>query len=102
MDRPFNIPDEFVDGFAKAGASLWRSLSWPINGESDGAMRNSPLAPSGRIAELQADYLKGLYRLTEHFMTSAAGGQGNGVSNPRAAIAGSTARSGGRIRSTAC
>ncbi|UPK25429.1 PHA/PHB synthase family protein [Bradyrhizobium sp. 195] len=82
MDRPFNIPDEFVDGFAKAGASLWRSLSWPINGESDGAMRNSPLAPSGRIAELQADYLKGLYRLTEHFMTSAAGGQGNGGIEP--------------------
>lgn len=82
MDRPFNMPDEFVDGFAKAGASLWRSLGWPINGEGDGAMPNSLPAPSGRIAELQADYLKGLYQLTEHFMTSAAGGQGNGGIEP--------------------
>ncbi|MCP3379922.1 class I poly(R)-hydroxyalkanoic acid synthase [Bradyrhizobium sp. CCGUVB4N] len=82
MDRPFNMPDEFVDAFAKAGASLWRSLGWPENGERDGAMINSPLASSGRIAELQADYLKGLYQLTEHLMISAAAGQGNGGIEP--------------------
>ena len=28
INRPFNMPDEFVDGFMKAGASLWRSLGW--------------------------------------------------------------------------
>jgi polyhydroxyalkanoate synthase len=82
MTRPFNMPDEFVDSFAKAGASLWRSLGWATNGERDGTTVSSPLASSGRIAELQADYLKGLYRLTEHFITSAAGGQGNGSVEP--------------------
>ena len=82
MDRPFNMPDEFVDAFAKAGTSLWRSLGWPENGERDGAMVNSPPASSGRIAALQVDYLKGLYQLTEHLLTSAAGGQGNGGVEP--------------------
>jgi polyhydroxyalkanoate synthase subunit PhaC len=82
MTRPFNMPDEFVDGFAKAGASLWRSLGLAANGERDGAAISSPLASSARIAELQAEYLKGLYQLTEHFTKSAAGGQGNGSVEP--------------------
>ena len=37
MDRPFNMPDEFVEGFMKAGASLWRSLGWTPNGDRDDA-----------------------------------------------------------------
>jgi polyhydroxyalkanoate synthase subunit PhaC len=82
MTRPFNMPDEFVDAFAKAGASLWRSLGGAANGEHDGAAISSPLASSARLAELQADYLKGLYQLTEHFIKSAAGGQGNGSVEP--------------------
>ncbi|MHC2386489.1 PHA/PHB synthase family protein [Bradyrhizobium liaoningense] len=82
MDRPFNMPDEFVDAFAKAGASLWRSLGWPASDERDGAAISSSLASSGRVAGLQADYLKGLYQLTEHFMTSAAGGQADGGVEP--------------------
>ncbi|UWU66237.1 alpha/beta hydrolase [Bradyrhizobium sp. NC92] len=76
------MPDEFVDAFAKAGASLWRSLGWPTGDEHDGAAISPPLASSGRIVELRADYLKGLYQLTEHFMTSAAGGHGNGGVEP--------------------
>ena len=79
MNRPFNMPDEFVDGFAKAGASLWRSLGRTANGESDGAAVNSPLGSPGRIAELQVDYLNGLYQLSEHIIRSAAGGQSKGV-----------------------
>ncbi|MCK1617406.1 class I poly(R)-hydroxyalkanoic acid synthase [Bradyrhizobium sp. 159] len=82
MDRPFNMPDEFVDAFAKAGASLWRSLGWPSNDERDGAMINPSLASSGRIAELQVEYLKGLYQLSEHHVTSAADGKGNGGIEP--------------------
>ena len=82
MTRPFNMPDEFVDGFAKAGASLWRSLGLAANGERDGAAISSPLASSARIGELQAEYLKGLYQLTEHFIKSTAGGQGNGSIEP--------------------
>ena len=82
MNRPFNMPDEFVDGFLKAGESFWRSLGGAANGERDGATISLPLASSGRIAELQAEYLKGLYQLTEHFITSTAGGQGNGGVEP--------------------
>src|SRR5947199_6308191 len=66
MNRPFNMPDEFVDGFVKAGASLWRSLGWTANGERDGTALDEPFSSSGRIAELQADYMKGLYKLAEH------------------------------------
>ena len=48
---------------------------------------SSALGPSGRIAELQADYLKGLYQLTEHIIKSAAGGRSEGgVETPRAVI----------------
>ncbi|TGN89952.1 class I poly(R)-hydroxyalkanoic acid synthase [Bradyrhizobium yuanmingense] len=82
MDRPFNMPDEFVDAFAKAGASLWRSLGWPTNDERNGAMINPSLASSGRIAELQVEYLKGLYQLSEHLVASAMDGKGNGGIEP--------------------
>lgn len=84
MNQPFNMPDEFVDGLIKAGASLWRSLGGAANGERDGATLGSPLDSSGRIAQLQADYLKGLYQLSEHIIKSAAGGQGEAaVETPR-------------------
>ena len=36
MNRPFNMPDEFVDGFMKAAASLWRSLGWAPSADGDG------------------------------------------------------------------
>ena len=65
MNRPFNMPDEFVEGFMKAGASLWRSLGWTPNGDRNGASVSSALSSSGRIAELQADHLMRLYQLTE-------------------------------------
>jgi len=84
MNRPFNMPDEFVDGFMKAGASFWRSLGGAAVGERDGTAVNSPLGSSERIAELQADYLKGLYRLSEHIIKSAGAGQGEeSVETPR-------------------
>ena len=54
MNRPFNMPDEFVEGFMKAGASLWRSLGWTPSADHNGAGASSALSSSGRIAELQA------------------------------------------------
>jgi polyhydroxyalkanoate synthase len=73
MNRPFNMPDEFVEGFMKAGASLWRSLGWTPNGDHDGAGLGATLNSSGRISELQADHLMRLYQLTEQVIKSAAG-----------------------------
>ena len=103
MNRPFNMPDEFVEGFMKAGASLWRSLGWTPNADRNDASVSSALSSSGRIAELQADHLMRLYQLTEGVFKSAAGMQTEGgPSNLRAAIAGSTPRNGGTIRSIVC
>lgn len=82
MNRPFNVPDEFVEGFLKAGESLWRSLGWAPNSDRDGANLGSALNLSGRLAELQAEHMKRLYQLTEHVIKSAAGVQGEGGIEP--------------------
>ena len=82
MNRPFNVPDEFVDGFMKAGASLWRSLGWVPNADRDGTAFSSTLSSSGRIAELQADHLMRLYQLTESVFKSAAGMQTDATLEP--------------------
>jgi len=75
MNRPFNMPDEFVEGFMKAGASLWRSLGWAPGAGGEGTTLKSTLSSSERIAELQADHLMRLYQLTESVFKSAAGMQ---------------------------
>ena len=99
MNRPFNMPDEFVEGFMKAGASLWRSLGWAPSADRDGTMFSSTLNSSGRIAELQADHLMRLYQLTESVFKSAAGMQTEAALEPARATAGSAARNGGITRS---
>ena len=78
MSRPFNMPDEFVEGFMKAGADLWTALGWTPNAGHDGASLGSP----GRIAELHADHLMRLYQLTEHAFKSAAGLQSEAAVEP--------------------
>ena len=70
MNRPFNMPDEFVEAFVKAGASLW------------GALGLAPGGAGARIAELQAEYLKRSVELTEALFASAAGGRGDAAIEP--------------------
>src|SRR6267154_5301258 len=82
MNRPFNMPDEFVDGFVKAGASLWRSLGWTADADREGTGAGAALGSPGRIAELQADHLMRLYQLTEHAIKSAAGLQAEAAVEP--------------------
>ena len=83
MSRPFNMPDEFVEGFQKAGESLWRSLGWmPAQNGHDGAKPASALDASARLAQLQAEHLTRLYQLTEHVLKSAAGAQSEGAIEP--------------------
>ena len=82
MNRPFNMPDEFVEGFMKAGASLWRSLGWTPNADRNDASVSSALSSSGRLAELQADHLMRLYQLTEGVFKSAAGMQTEAAREP--------------------
>jgi polyhydroxyalkanoate synthase subunit PhaC len=82
MSRPFNMPDEFVDGFMKAGASLWRSLGWAADADRDGTRLGAAPSSPGRIAELQADHLMRLYQLTEQVIKSAAGLQAEAALEP--------------------
>jgi polyhydroxyalkanoate synthase len=70
MNRPFNMPDEFVEAFVKAGASLWGSLG------------SAPGGGGERIAELQADYLKRWFQLAEAALTSAAGAPSEAAIEP--------------------
>jgi polyhydroxyalkanoate synthase len=82
MNRPFNVPDEFVEGFMKAGASLWRSLGWMPNAYRDGASPGTTATSPAKIAELQADYLRRLYELTDQAVKSATGVQSDGGVEP--------------------
>jgi polyhydroxyalkanoate synthase len=82
MNRPFNMPDEFVDGFTKAAASLWRSLGLAPGADGDGTKFGSAGSSSGRLAELQADHLMRMYQLTEHVIKSAAGVQTEAALEP--------------------
>ena len=82
MNRPFNMPDEFVDGFTKAGVSLWRSLGWIPDSDRDDPKFGSARSASGRIVELQADHLMRMYQLTEHVIKSAAGVQTEAALEP--------------------
>jgi len=72
MNRPFNMPDEFVDACVKAGASLWRSIACAPPADGGAETRLVMDSPS-RIAELQADHLRRLYALTEHALKTSAG-----------------------------
>src|SRR5438045_2189051 len=82
MNRPFNMPDEFVEAFTKANASLSRSLGWTPNADRDGACVSSALGASERLAELQAEHLTRLYQLTESVIKSAAGVQTEAAVEP--------------------
>jgi polyhydroxyalkanoate synthase len=78
MNRPFNIPDEFVDAFMKAGASVWQSPKE----DRDGAKFNAALGSSGRIAELQTEYLMRAYQLADHVIKSSIGLQTEATIEP--------------------
>jgi len=82
MNRPFNMPDEFVEAFTKASASLWRSLGLTPNADREAASVGTALSSSGRFAELQADHLMRLYQLTESVIKSAAGVQSEAAVEP--------------------
>ncbi|GLR83407.1 PHA/PHB synthase family protein [Bradyrhizobium iriomotense] len=81
MNRPFNMPDEFVDAFVKAGASLWRSLA-SASTAVDRTEAGSVMESTGRLVELQADYLRHLYALTEHALKTSAGTQAEAAVEP--------------------
>ena len=54
MNSPFNLPDEYVQGFFKAGQSLLQSLT-PTLGSADASASPARGAP---LAELQMNYFQ--------------------------------------------
>ena len=69
MAGPFNMPDEYVQGFFKAGQSLVQSFA---GGHSDGSA--GAVAPAGTaLAQLQAAYWQGQMALWLLLVTSTLG-----------------------------
>ncbi len=64
MKRPFNMPDEFVQGFVKAGQDLWEALAAsrpehdaPLRPSEEQAKANPALARSrAALTDLQTIY----------------------------------------------
>ena len=69
MAGPFNMPDEYVQGFFKAGQSLVQSLAGVHSDAPAGAV-----APAGTaLAQLQAVYWQRQMALWAGMLSSAAG-----------------------------
>ena len=71
MSSPFNMPDEYVQGFFKAGQSLMQALMTPASGP------NEIVAParSAPLAELQLSYLQQQFALWTQMMAGGAAAQ---------------------------
>ena len=63
MKRPFNMPDEFVQGFVKAGRDLWEALA------ASRPERDAPLRPSEEQAKANPPLARSLAALTDLQMT---------------------------------
>ena len=75
MNSPFNMPDEYVQGFFKAGQSLLQALAPTPRSPGEIA------APSGAapLAELQLNYFQQQLALWARMMTGAIPSVLNGV-----------------------
>jgi polyhydroxyalkanoate synthase len=71
MKSPFNMPDEYVQGFFKAGQSLLQALT-PTSGSVGEIAAPSSVAP---LAELQLNYFHQQLALWARMMTGAGGGE---------------------------
>ena len=69
MSAPFNLPDEYVQGFFKAGMSLLQNMT-PQPGP---AGEVAPATGAAPLAELQLGYLRQQMELWGHMMTAAGG-----------------------------
>jgi len=72
MNSPFNMPDEYVQGFFKAGQSLLQALT-PGAGSADAAASPARGAP---LAELQLNYFQQQFALWARMMSGPGGSEG--------------------------
>ncbi len=77
MASPFNIPDEFVQGFIKAGHSLWQAMLPGIAVQSPASV-TPPVSDAtssgqaGRLTELQLAYFQQQFALWTRMMAQTA------------------------------
>ena len=71
MSSPFNMPDEYVQGFFKAGQSLLQALT-PTVGAAEAPARSAPAAP---LAELQQSYFQQQLVLWARMMSGPVGSE---------------------------
>jgi polyhydroxyalkanoate synthase subunit PhaC len=73
MNSPFNMPDEYVQGFFKAGQSLLQALT-PIKGSAGPAGDVSTPARAAPLGELQVNYFQQQLALWARMMSGAGAG----------------------------
>ena len=71
MNSPFNMPDEYVQGFFKAGQSMLQALT-PTAGSAEAA---AAPAQGGPLAELQMNYLQQQLALWARMMSGPGGSE---------------------------
>ncbi len=96
MNSPFNMPDEYVQGFFKAGQSMLQALT-PTAGSAEAAAAPAQGAP---LAELQMNYLQQQLALWARVMSGPGGSEP--WSHPNAETGASTPPNGVTTRRTAC
>ena len=73
MASPFNVPDEFVQGFFKSGQSLVQALAGTGGAAGPGASPNG-VAPAAQLAKAQAHYWQQQTTLWMGMLTGAGAG----------------------------
>ncbi|MCW2225755.1 hypothetical protein M2232_009287 [Bradyrhizobium japonicum] len=91
------MPDEFVDAFVKAGASLWRLLG-TASAFAGSADASSAMDSAARLAELQVDHLRRFCALAEHVSRRVQGSRARPRSSLHAETGDSIARNGVLLR----
>ena len=84
MDRPYNIPDEFVHGFFKSAWSFWEALAPGNLGtpEGDASSESEKADAARRLAEMQMNYVQQQFALWTRAMTTAPGAKADPVISP--------------------
>lgn len=78
MASPFNVPDEFVQGFIKAGHSLWQAMLpgmalQPPASVTPPVPDTASSGQAGRLAELQLAYFQQQFALWTRMMAQTTG-----------------------------
>ena len=74
MNSPFNMPDEYLQGFFKAGRNLMQALATPMSGVTGFTEIAAPTR-SAPLAELQMNYLQQQFSMWTQMMAGSSAAQ---------------------------